>query len=81
MSEQPQTKLIKPRTKAGKRALEKRAPKLVRSLPGLFAARQALRGAPKIQESRWAPGRNACMPAAAGGGSSGSTAPRAIPSG
>lgn len=29
MSEQPQTKLIKPRTKAGKRALEKRAPKLV----------------------------------------------------
>ena len=27
---EPQTKLVKPRTKAGKRALEKRAPKLVR---------------------------------------------------
>ncbi len=35
MSEPPQTKLIKPRTKAGKRVLEKRAPKLVRPVQRL----------------------------------------------
>ena len=36
---EPATKLVKPRTKAGKRALEKRAPKLVRRRRRRFCCR------------------------------------------
>lgn len=61
MSEPPQTKLIKPRTKAGKRVLEKRAPKLVRPVQRLPPPGWRCGVLLLWKQSRCARRRNACM--------------------
>lgn len=68
MNEGPSTKLVKPRTKAGKRALEKRAPKLVRRARMAPAWPHPLALADCRDALQRAPGRRAhwaCIAAAA----------------